>query len=66
MAAKRHFTELDLAAQRPVEAAKPPDQSLWQRGKKRACALFPERCESVEYGLCPVGSASSSGSLEGA
>jgi len=28
MAAKRHFTKLDLAAQRPVEAAKPPDQSL--------------------------------------
>jgi len=28
MVAKRHFPELDLAAQRPVEAAKPPDQSF--------------------------------------
>jgi len=28
MAAKRHFPVLDLAAQRPVEAAKPPDQLL--------------------------------------
>jgi len=31
--AKRHLTELDLAAQRPVEAVKPPDQLAGIEGR---------------------------------